>query len=703
MLHPNTNQLIWRFKDQHYSYTGELGPVLHSNGTAFLRLWAPSAESVDVILYDKDDSQTALGQIPMNYSEKGTWHVDLNADNAFGIENLDGYYYHYEIQRGDEKVLALDPYAKSMAAWNSHDKSQKIGKAAIVDPGANGTVSDFANIPGYTDRQDAVIYELHVRDFTVDPQIADELTQPFGTFEAMIERLDYIQELGVTHIQLLPVLNYYHANELAKNERWLDYQSSWTNYNWGYDPHHYFALTGMYSKDPEDAGSRIREFKALVEAIHERGMGVILDVVYNHTAQTHILEDLEPNYYHFMNIDGSSRENFGGGRLGTTHYMTRRLMIDSLVYLLDEYKVDGFRFDMMGDLDAESIQMAYDELAGINPKVLLLGEGWSTYCGDELDPKVRPADQFWMQYTEDVGVFSDDIRNYLKSGFGDEGSPRFLTGGPQHIASIFKNLKAQPTNFIADQPKDVVQYIEAHDNLTLHDIIALSIGKDPKFYTPEIHQRIRLGALLLLTAQGTAFIHSGQEYGRTKQFRHPNFRQPAADPSQAPDSSTLMLTVNQEPFDYPYFIHDSYNSSDAINRFEWEKVRNKEQYPEETQTVAYTKGLIQLRRSSDAFRRETVGEVEESMILLDVPEIGEFDLAIIYSLEASNGDRFLVVYNGSDTERSFTLPYSLDDWQVIVDGQKAGVEPIQKPKNFQLADHQIKVDSLTGLVFKMEA
>ena len=257
----------------------------------------------------------------------------------------------------------------------------------------------------------------------------------------MPERLDYLKDLGVTHIQLLPVLSYYFVNEMQNGKRLDAHASSNSNYNWGYDPQNYFSLTGMYSEKPSDPAKRIEEFKNLVSAIHAHGMDVILDVVYNHTAKTAIFEDLEPNYYHFMDADGTPRSSFGGGRLGTTHYMSRRVLVDSIAYLTKEYKVDGFRFDMMGDHDAESIEQAYNTARALNPNLIMLGEGWVTYAGDENSP-VQPADQSWMKNTDTVAVFSDDIRNILKSGYPNEGTPAFITGGKRDINKVFDNIKA---------------------------------------------------------------------------------------------------------------------------------------------------------------------------------------------------------------------------------------------------------------------
>lgn len=686
----------WRMIDEMYGYDGELGAKLHANGTATLKLWSPKADDVSVILYDKEDQFKVIkNDIQMTRKESGVWEVTLNEENT-GISHLSGYYYHYEITHGETTKLALDPYAKSMATWANKESggTYPIGKAAIVDPSSIGPALDFAQIDGFEKREDAIIYEVHVRDFTSDPSIADELSAQFGTFASFIEKLDYIQDLGVTHIQMLPVMSYFWGNEWERNERLLEWSSANNNYNWGYDPHSYFSLSGMYSENPDDPELRIKEFKMLIDEIHKRGMGVILDVVYNHTAKLEIFEDLVPNYYHFMDADGTPRESFGGGRLGTTHKMSRRILVDSITYWVDEFKVDGFRFDMMGDHDAETIQIAYDEAKKINPNIIMIGEGWRTYVGDEGDP-VMPADQDWMQFTESVGSFSDEFRNELKSGFGSEGEPRFITGGARNIQHIFDNITANPHNFKATNPGDVVQYIAAHDNLTLHDVIAHSIKKDPEFHQEEIHKRIRLGNAMVLTAQGTAFLHAGQEFGRTKQFR--------ADTDEAPYKSTYMTDEEGNPFVYPYFIHDSYDSSDAINMIDWQKATNEELYPINHMTKEYTKGLIQLRRSTDAFRLGTMDEINEKVKLIQAPEIEDDDLIIGYQTTSSNGvEDYYVFINADDKERTLTLTdIDLTEGEVIVDGKEAGVEEILTPTGLELASNQLIIDPLTAAVIKI--
>ncbi|MCZ0702309.1 secreted pullulanase [Natronobacillus azotifigens] len=692
----------WRLKDEMYAYDGDLGLDLREDGSAALKLWSPSADNIRVVLYDKDDQEVVVNdQLEMTLGDRGVWSIELNESNT-AIADLTGYFYHFAIEREGETVLALDPYARSMAAWDSSNPDNYIGKAAIVDPSAIGPELNFADIEGFEKREDAIIYEVHVRDFTSDPSLEGKLDSQFGTFSAFVEKLDYIESLGVTHVQLLPVMSYFFANEFNNHERLLDYSSTNNNYNWGYDPQSYFSLTGMYSEDPEDPQKRIEEFKLLIEEIHRRGMGVILDVVYNHTARVHIFEDLEPNYYHFMDADGTSRESFGGGRLGTTHEMARRILVDSITYWVEEYKVDGFRFDMMGDHDAESIQIAYDEAKALNPNIVMIGEGWVTYVGDENYPDVQPADQHWMQDTESVGSFSDEFRNELKSGFGSEGQPRFLTGGARNIQQIYDNLTANPHNFKATNPGDVVPYIAAHDNLTLHDVIAQSIQKDPKDHQEEIHQRIRLGNLMVLTAQGTPFIHAGQEFGRTKQFRHPDYKE-AVPASEAPYKSTFMTDENGEPFEYPYFIHDSYDSTDAINKFDWAKATDEVAYPINTTTQSYTTGLIALRRSTDAFSRGTMEEIDQFVSMIEAPEIGSEDLIIGYQAIDSDGDMYVVFVNADNKTRPLTLTADYTAGDILVDGVTAGTEPISDPVGVTLTEGSIELAPLTATVIRLDA
>lgn len=309
-----------------------------------------------------------------------------------------------------------------------------------------------------------------------------------------------------------------------------------------------------------------------------------------------------------------------------------------------------------------------------------------------------------MKATNTVGVFSDDIRNTLKSGFPNEGTAAFITGGAKNLEGLFKTIKAQPGNFEADAPGDVVQYIAAHDNLTLHDVIAKSINKDPKVAEEEIHKRIRLGNTMILTAQGTAFIHSGQEYGRTKQLLNPDYKTKASD-DKVPNKATLIDAVAQ----YPYFIHDSYDSSDAVNHFDWAKATDSIAHPISNQTKAYTQGLIALRRSTDAFTKATKAEVDRDVTLITQAGqdgIQQEDLIMGYQTVASNGDRYAVFVNADNKTRKVVLPQAyryLLGAQVLVDAEQAGVTAIAKPKGVQFTKEGLTIEGLTALVLKVSS
>jgi secreted pullulanase len=568
-----------------------------------------------------------------------------------------------------------------MAAFDS--SKDAVGKAAIIAPDKIGTKLEYIDIEHFSKREDAIIYEVHVRDFTSDPDIATKAQ--FGTYKAFIEKLPHIKNLGATHVQLLPIMNYYFGNELENSMRELEYSSQGNNYNWGYDPHNYFTPEGMYSENLSDPQLRIAELKELIYEIHELGMGVILDNVYNHTARISILEDIVPNYYHFMDKDGNPKSSYGGGRLGTTHAMSRKLMIDSIEYWVKEYKVDGFRFDLMGDLDAESVQMAFDNAVKHNPNMIFIGEGWRTYAGDDGDKRV-PADQDWMNQTDSAACFSDEMRNELKSGFGSEGQPRFITGGKRSIRTIFDNICGRPGNMNEDDPGDVVQYIAAHDNLPLRDVIAQSIRKDPLIPENEfeIHKRIRLGNALVLTSQGIAFLHAGQEYGRTKHW--------LADGIPEDKYTTV------QGFKYPHFIHDSYDSSDIINHIDWDKI---EQPGLHQNTVNYTKGLIELRKSTDAFRLGSADLVKTNMNLIKCFQIGKEDLAIAYSCQSTNGEKYFIFMNCDTKKRIFATELNLKNGIVVVDSDEAGISEVTELSGAEFtASNTIALDPLTVIIIK---
>lgn len=302
-----------------------------------------------------------------------------------------------------------------------------------------------------------------------------------------------------------------------------------------------------------------------------------------------------------------------------------------------------------------------------------------------------------MDKTDSVGVFSDEFRNELKSGFGSEGEPRFITGGARDLNTILNNIKAQPSNVPADDPGDMVPYIEAHDNLTLHDVIALTLRKNPQLAENEleIQKRIRLGNLLLLTSQGTAFLHAGQEYGRTKQWMA------AGVPEQ---KYTEVRDVGDQSVSY--FIHDSYDSSDSVNKFDWAAATDALKHPVQNETRAYTAGLIQLRKSTNAFRLGDIGLVNANVKLIQAPEMQQQDLVIGYSSKATDGTGIYYVFmNGDNKARTLTLPEDLSGAEVVADSDQAGTAAIAaaEQSGFRLSAESITIDPLTSVILRKEA
>ncbi len=695
--------LTWQMVDKLYAYDGDdLGCTMHASGSASLKLWAPRAHEVSVIVFDRDDQTRMIDRKSMVRGEKGVWSCELMAEDFPVITELAGYYYQFEVNNpGREPKIILDPYARSMApvtispdGTDAGSSKDFVGKAAFVDPDKIGNAPASASIQNFSRREDAVIYEIHVRDFTSDPEIYEDLEARWGTFAAFKSRLSYIKSLGVTHIQLLPVMAWYFGDETAMHKPELEYSAKNNQYNWGYDPHNYFSLDGAYSEKPQDSAARIAEFKDLVDAIHRAGMGVILDVVYTHMARADFLEDLVPNYYFFRNPDGSMVGDFGNN-LATNRLMAEKLIVDSVKYWFETYRIDGMRWDMMGDATRNAVQKAFDAAVSINPSAIFIGEGWRTFKGHLEDPalKGQGADQDWMAVTDSVGVFSDEFRNELKSGFGCEGEPMFLTGGKRNIQFLFKNIKAQPANIPSTGPGDVVQYIEAHDNMPLFDVIAQSIKKDPDIEEnfAEIHRRVRLGNVILMTSQGTAFMHAGQEFGRSKQWRA------EGKPQQKYHE---LSCADGKPFKYPYFIHDSYDSSDAINRFNWKKATDIDAFPINVTTREYTSGLIKLRRSTDAFRLPDYRMINSNVNLIAAPEIAEEDLLVAYSCQGTNDAIYHVFVNADSSTRRLTLKTDLTHAEVLVDQKTAGISALAKPEGFSLTPDSIEIEPLTAVILR---
>jgi len=736
-----------KYIDYRFAYSGnDLGATYNpQNRGATFKVWLPLAIEVNLIIYDRNNSSRRLGSFPMTKgnieSDKAVWQKTLlpSEITSAAVSDLDGYYYQYEINNGNGPKLALDPYAKSMAASRNPrfdiDEAAWVGKGAIVNLANTITVNGLSSIPGFDNRLDAIIYEVHIRDFTswwgVDGSgqtsvntgglASANLTRPavpLGTYTAFIAHLDYIKEMGYTHIQLLPIMKFRNGDELNKTlSTSLETHISASNYNWGYDPHSFFSPSGMYSQNAEDASLRINELKEVINAIHARGMGVILDNVYNHTADTEIWHRLVPSYYLYTRAGGSYIDAYGGGKVATSRDMVRKLVVDSIKYWFEEFKIDGMRWDLMGEIDTLTVIESYNEILKICPHAIFVGEGWRT--GNSIDnAELRPADQDYMNKMDVMvnntnfggpSAFSDNFRNILKSGFGNEGSPRFITGGNVNIENLFNEIKAQPDNFnraadstpplrTAGNPGQVLQYIEAHDNMTVFDIISWHTKTDPRrssYDTQQafdasvdtIYRRMMLGNFMTLTSQGVVFMHAGQELGRTKIY---------GDGRTRPDDKGQEVEFSNGQI--AWYIHDSYNSSDRINQIPWGNLTDG--HPG-NRLAKYTKGLIELRKSDVAFRMRTSAEIDSNIVKIDFIDENRTDQVLGYKI-AANGATYYIFVN-ADTRvpsRSVNPGINLTNAQVLVDRDTAGITPIINPAGVRITSSLVTLDALTATVIK---
>ena len=669
-----------------------MGVAFDGAGGATFRVWAPVATHVELLFFSPQPAAALTSTTSMTrvMNEAGG---KLDKDGWNGVWTLhvpvvpSGQLYQYAV----EGQRALDPYAMSMAQF---DSAQQVGMGAAIDmttvspldpagaPAAWNTT--YTGPAGYATREDAVIYEVHVRDATI---MVSGLTNPPGTYRAFVEGnvLDHARDLGATHVQLLPVLAFYSGNESqrATVEGWRTTKNN--NYNWGYDPQNYFSPDGMYSADPKDPALRVKELMTLVNEAHARGLGVTLDVVFNHTPSRSIFDPLAPDYYY-----RTASYSFAGPDLATERRMVHKLVVDSIVHWVRDYKVDGFRFDLMGLMDSATIEDAYAKASAINPKVLFIGEGWRSGltlpATDDLGTPIVKANQDWMMATDHAAVFSDSFRDVIKGGGmneTDDTNRGFLTLSNPDKAALLANLRGDPTNFAASTPGDSVQYLTAHDGLTLHD----KIGKILRLSrtSPEIYKAARLAFALQATAQGIVFVNGGCEFGRSKWVTT----------SQAESTSS-------NAGDGTYYVYNSYNSSDGVNGFDWTQLAAG---TEGARLAAYEKGLLALRRSSDAFHLGSkllaTGDATHPAHVTMI-DGGQAD-AIAYRIADKAGTtHFSVFVNASTTATTFqTGGDDLTSAAVLVDSDEAGAGPVTVPSGFSgLSTTAVTLDPRTAVIFR---
>lgn len=533
----------------------KLGATYSKNETTF-KVFAPNRDKIDLVITD-DYKKVRRDIYPMVKDEMGIFTVSLKG-------NYDEYFYNYIVE---DKYEVTDPYAVSASINSMY--------SAVIDLGDTNPEGFKESKHPDIKENEAIIYELSVKNYTADQSSGVYNRGKFlglaeaGTrYKDVKTGLDNIKELGVTHVQVLPIYDFISVDE--DHSRFFHDD----NYNWGYDPELYFAPEGSYSTNPLNPKSRVREAKEMVKAFHDRGIGVIMDVVFNHTFKTidSNLNTLAPKYYHRTNPDESFSNGSGcGNELASEKPFVRKLIIDSLVYWAKEYKIDGFRFDLMALIDLETIKIAIKELKKINPNIIIYGEPWMA-----LSSPLAYDQQIWKgrQRSNGFGVFNDDFRDAIK---GDVNSY-----GKGYIQGIFNNKHAIETGIrgsidigngdgFADDASETINYFNCHDNLILYDKLAISLDD-----TSDINSYVKLALGIIMLSFGKPFIYEGNEFNHSKKNDANSYRSP--------------LYIN------------------AIN---WEdKENNKEIF-------TYAKDLIAFRKSIEVFKYTSHDEIEKRLDFIE--------------------------------------------------------------------------------------
>lgn len=622
--HPSADQLD--SFDKYPSYYGSDLEVVYTPEQSTFTLWAPTASKVRLNLYAAGDGGKPEEQIEMNAADDGTWRINIDRD-------LKGKFYTFQIEKDGEWLKETPGIWAKAVGVNGN-------RAAVIDwneTNPEGWESDKS--PEQNMYSDIILYELHHRDFSIAPNSG---IQNKGKFLALTETgtktpeghpsgIDHLKELGVTHIHILPSFDFATVDEKKLDEK---------QYNWGYDPKNYNVPDGSYSTDPENPVTRIREFKEMVKSLHENGLRIVLDVVYNHTASTdHSNFNLTvPDYFYRQNPDGSYSNGSGcGNETASEREMVRQYIIESVKFWAKEYHIDGFRFDLMGIHDIETMNRLRAELMKIDPTIFVYGEGW--LADNSPLPMEQRAVKDNISQMEGIAVFCDDFRDGLKGSTFDEQSPGYaagningnfepvkfgIVGATEHPQVDFNGLLYSSWPYTA-APSQVVNFVSCHDGYTLVDKLKLSVQGDHA--EEELVPIDKLVHTVLLTAQGIPFIRGGEEVIQDKQG-NPN----------------------------------SFNAPDEVNQIDWSfKDKNLDFFN-------YLKGLIALRKAHPAFRITTVEGIKQWLHFMDTGDSG----VIAYTLgEHANGDEWteiLVAYNGNRNEAEINIPEQ--EWTVVCrDGQ----------------------------------
>ena len=633
-----------------YTYTGnDLGATWTKDKTTF-RLWAPTATAVKVNLYQAGTHgvDDLIEQVEMTADVNGTWVAEKAGD-------LNGVYYTYLADVDGSTNEACDPYARTTGVNGLRamiidlDSTDPAGWDSDKDPHYGNSITD------------AVIYELHVRDLSVDE--SSGITNK-GKFLGLIEAgttnaqgkptgLDHMKDLGITHIHLLPSYDYASVDESKLDT---------PQFNWGYDPLNYNVPEGSYSTDPYQGEIRVQEFKQMVKGLHDNGISVIMDVVYNHVynADTFCFNQIVPDYFSRVTPKGHDCNDSGcGNTTASERSMVKKYIIDSVRYWADEYHIDGFRFDHVGLTDTETINAVVEEVHKTHPNVIFYGEGWNmaSYITKE---GYTMATQANSKETPGFAYFSDTIRDAIRGSMQNSSQGGYLTNSGGYASIISNSFLGAPS--WCKSPTQTINYASCHDNLALFDKITLSTPKDT--FEDRVTMN-NLAAAIVMTSQGVPLFQAGEEMLRSK-------------PMQEGEE------VNGDRNNG--FYHNSYKYSDAVNNLKWDDL-DKDAYLD---TYNYYKGLIAFRKAHPALRLTSAEDVSANIAPLSDLEsnVNAFHIKGGINSETSNG--LVVVFNPRKDATAVTLPEG--KWNVYIDGENSGTTVLRT------VEGTVSVDAISAMV-----
>ncbi|AIO18683.1 Pullulanase [Candidatus Izimaplasma bacterium HR1] len=605
------------FDDIYYYENTDLGSSYRRDRTKF-KIWTPVAKYMKLELVDK---QGASEIVPMEYDNQGVWYLRLRGD-------YEGYKYRYISYVNGKEHTLVDPYGISSNANAEY--------SYVIDPAKLYKMRQqrpkFSGVPN-----DAVIYESHVRDFTISdstnatyPGLYKSYTEPgLTTKQGNKAGLDYLIDLGITHVQLLPIYDFGGVDESDPTK----------HYNWGYNPEQYNVPEGWFSTDPDDPYARINELRELIDNLHKNHLRVVMDVVFNHVFdhKWFAFEKIIPGYGYRFDEQGLMTDSSGcGNDLATERKMVRKFIIDSVMYWAKEYKVDGFRFDLMGLIDIKTMNTLRQKLDRFRKDIIVYGEGWRmpTEIGYE-----RSAHMYNKHLLFNIGHFNDKTRELIKGATFDSKQKGYALGSNAKLDDI-KNIILGSANhkFLFRYPSQSINYVECHDNNSFYDKAIGALGVDVK--EDEIKKRQRLATAMVILSQGVPFIHCGQEFYRTKQG-----------------------------------VENSYKSPDKINLVDWNLV------DENMRDIEVIKELIRIRKKYDLFRLTAPSKIRD-YIEIHCLESG----TIIYKLKDVEND-IIVIFKNNQEKETIDLE---GRYNLIFDGRKKSRRLLAK----------INVDEITTYILK---